>query len=303
MNVYIVCVPLEAAPHSHRFSRASHSNSSAAVISHWRVVIGNKADFRIYELFQLDGNISIDPAGIIDDKVWAAAIGLCRPLAVTTKTHEEIKQAICDLKKTLPQQYHEIRNNCQNFALKLLERILGKKLRYIRILIVNSHLGSDITLIGLQFDQLNPGRTVRSDGSGLTTEIRGLLAVPNKPSLCQFKKTVNQRSVDREKEGSKEHSGQLSSIQIPWHEYSQDTIYSDVRKLQSTADDLHGHWIAKDSDGEWGILAAMLMEGAASEVNLSEPSQSEFNHPPRSNKQSKPWALKRAKKEAVGPSL
>ncbi|KAJ7701285.1 hypothetical protein B0H16DRAFT_1748744 [Mycena metata] len=94
---------------------------------------------------------------------------------------------------------------------------------------------------------------------------QGLLAVPNKPNLCQFKENVNQNSVDREKEGAKEHSPQLSITPIPWHEYSKLTVYSDVQKLQSAAKDLHGHWIAMDPDGKWGILAAQLMTKAPTE--------------------------------------
>jgi hypothetical protein len=153
-SIYLECKSVDHPMPKGSFhsSNASGSGSSAALISHWRMIIVEPHSLKCLacELFVERGEIETRPPKPEQYRAKKSK----RPVAKTSKTDEEIQNIIlhgsplffviffiADLINSAPEiaeirqkAYNLVTNNCQNFVVKLLQLIVDGNLpSYIRL--------------------------------------------------------------------------------------------------------------------------------------------------------------------------
>ncbi|KAF7351777.1 hypothetical protein MSAN_01611100 [Mycena sanguinolenta] len=260
-SLYLLCDPL---PHerlraAHGSSRASGSEASAVVISHWSIIIPSETvgSFDRYELFQDRGRIVVEccgggrkirymrktrDVGAVDEsdrhQQNVVDFGGHRPVGKTFKSHTDIISIIRGDEPTIKQiwdgEYNLVANNCQNFVLQILKLIASEPPpEYYNIILKEQ------------------GKVISKLWSSEGREPPAHLGMWKKRiGSYRFKKGVTQQKIDNEQQ---DEFCPANIRDAKWYPFSDTAVFLDVFDLDA------GYSVVSDKQA-WYILSGRMLE-------------------------------------------
>ncbi|KAF7350775.1 hypothetical protein MSAN_01638700 [Mycena sanguinolenta] len=271
-SIYLLCEPL---PHkrlrvAHGSSHTSGSGASAAVISHWSIIISaeTKGSFDRYELFQHHGQILVDHCGggkrsrymRKNGGVEVHDLGYLQqdkqdlrdhsPLGNTNKSHADIVAIIQDnpiIKQIWEGEYNLVTNNCQNFVVQILKLIAFEPPpQYYSILLKQQ---------GTVISKLWSYREVSREPPAHFGNSRKRIG------SYRFKGTVTQQKINN----AQQDEFCPDNIRVAqWYPFSETALFSDVFDLSD------GYCVTRDEEA-WYILAGKMLEDVSHLTVKLEP--------------------------------